>query len=104
MAALRLVAALILAFAAWLWGMPWPWLRAIAMVALPICATLNLVVILPWHALGRPRPCLGNVPMVVALAFPVCPLKGFFFFQVRVSFFSFFSKRNFFSQMSSLFR
>ena len=53
MAALRLVAALILAFAAWLWGMPWPWLRAIAMVALPICAALNLVVILPWHALGR---------------------------------------------------
>ena len=44
MAALRLVAALILAFAAWLWGMPWPWLRAIAMVALPICAALNLVV------------------------------------------------------------
>ena len=56
MAALRLVAALILAFAAWLWGMPWPWLRAIAMVALPICAALNLVVSfcrgMPWEGMA----------------------------------------------------
>ena len=78
MAALRLVAALILAFAAWLWGMPWPWLRAIAMVALPICAALNLVVSFDVACLGKAWPwqrahggCFG---------LPCLPTRGFFFF------------------------
>ena len=80
MAALPLVAALILAFAAWLWGMPWPWLRAIAMVALPMCAALNLVVSfchgMPWE--GMPWPWQRAHGSCFGLS--CLPTRGFFFF------------------------
>ena len=73
-----------LAFAACLWGMPWPWLRAIAMVALPMCAVLNLVVPLcrgcfPIEAVMALGACmwachsLGSMPTSATLTLAACP-------------------------------
>ena len=95
------------AFAACLWGMRWPWLRALAMVALPMGVALNMVVWLcrgyfpmevswPWeHARGLAMAlamCLRVLPCPWLLA------HSMIIFQNRVFFFSF-SKRGLFSQM-----
>ena len=54
-----------MAFVAYLWGggVPWPWLYAIVMVALPMGVALNLVV---WL-------CRGYFPMEVVIT-----LKAYF--------------------------
>ena len=51
-----------LAFVALLWGMPWPWLRTLAVVALLIGAALNMAV---WL-------CHSCFPMEVVMAYGAC--------------------------------
>ena len=51
-----------LAFAACLWGMPWPSLCAIALVASPMCVALNLAV----------RLCHSYFPTKAVMALGAC--------------------------------
>ena len=78
-----------LAFVACLWGMRWPWLHALAMVALPIGATLNLIVWLfrgyfPMEVVMALGACtwachgLASVPTGATLALAACPLDDYF--------------------------
>ena len=87
-----------LAFASYLWGLTWPWLRALAMATLPTGVVLILAGWLchgcfPMGAimdLGTSMwAChgLGSVPTRASLALVACPLEGYF------------PKRRFFSQM-----
>ena len=95
-----------LAFTTCIWGMSWPWLCALAMVALPMGAALSMAMWLchgyfpirlswPWeHAHGQHGP--GNVSKVATLALATCLLEGYFpkkkFSSKRWFFFFFFLK------------
>ena len=95
-----------LAFTTCIWGMSWPWLCALAMVALPMGAALSMAMWLchgyfpirlswPWeHAHGQHGS--GNVSKVATLALATCLLEGYFpkkKFSSKRWFFFFFSQR-----------